>query len=155
MRCSVTKVADYFCKNLTFYALYRLQWIHPRGHGSGVKTGLYIGCLSGGGHWDVPKLSKTFEANVINMTYGFVIQMVSSTYEQTGNSGRILLLKCKERCNVGFYGGCQSTLRRIEILSLLYQWSRRVGLDSEKRLFLRKDAKRCEKRQNNGKRGSS
>ena len=28
-----------------------------------------------------------------------------------------------------------------------------VGLDSEKRLFLRKDAKSCEKRQNNGQRG--
>ena len=30
-----------------------------------------------------------------------------------------------------------------------------VGLDSEKRLFLRKDAKRCKKRQNDGKRGNS
>ena len=40
-RYSVTKVGNFFLKNRTFNALYRLQWTRPGGHGSGVKIGLY------------------------------------------------------------------------------------------------------------------
>ena len=41
-RYSVTKVGNFFLKNRTFNALYRLQWTRPGGHGSGVKIGLYL-----------------------------------------------------------------------------------------------------------------
>ena len=39
-RYSDTKVGNFFLKNRTFNALYRLQWTRPGGHGSGVKIGL-------------------------------------------------------------------------------------------------------------------
>ena len=55
--------------------------------------------------------------------------MVSSTYEQIDNSGRISLVNGKQRSEPMYFGvewGCRSTLRCAESLSLLYQWSRRV-----------------------------
>ena len=63
---------------------------------------------------------------------GLVIQVMLSTYEQIDNSGSISLLNSwkivfwAHGCTVGFLWVCRSTVRCIESLSLLYQWSRRV-----------------------------
>ena len=77
-RYSVTKVGNYFLKNRTFNALYRLQWTRPRGHGSGVKIGLFF----------IQKMAKSLKLRIkkekelfypssesIKLTWAFVYTM--------------------------------------------------------------------------------